>query len=397
MFSGSGPSTEPLGAVVMSAEADDSLFPMLQDWPIPSDSGETLLVRRQGDQVLYLNELRQQKDTALNLTIPLSRTDLPAVAAVLGQTGIFAGRDYRGVEVIASLRSIPDSPWYMVAKMDRSEAFAGETTRMVLILALAIVLIIAVVAAAWTYWQLGQKRHYREAYEREKERLALLSRFEHLMKQAGDAILVSDEQARIVEANDSALAMYGYSREEILGLHVTDTIPPEGREAWEARREGLREKGSMLGETVHLRKDGTRFPVEVSSRMIGAEGERYWQAIVRDITERKRAEEEIRELSQRLAYHMEHSPVAVIEWGPDMRLTRWSGEAERMFGWHADEVLGKRIEDFRWVYAEDTAHVAEVSSELQQGTDPSRFSTNRNYRKDGLGHRLRVVQLLALR
>ena len=122
---------------------------------------------------------------------------------------------------------------------------------------------------------------------------------------------------------------------------------------------------------------------EVTSSRVEFGGQLAVQTVMRDITERLGAEAEIRELSQRLTYHMEHSPLAVIEWGPDMRLTRWSGEAERMFGWQAQEVLGKRIEDFRWVYTEDTAHVEEVSQELQDGTNPRRFSANRNYRKDG--------------
>ena len=102
-----------------------------------------------------------------------------------------------------------------------------------------------------------------------------------------------------------------------------------------------------------------------------------------DITERKRAEEQLRELTQRLSYHVDNSPLAVIEWGPDMRLTRWSGEAERIFGWKASEVLGKRMEDFRWIYAEDGPRVADVSADLRSGVDPRRFSANRNYRKDG--------------
>jgi PAS domain S-box-containing protein len=106
-------------------------------------------------------------------------------------------------------------------------------------------------------------------------------------------------------------------------------------------------------------------------------------ALVEAARREAEAEREIHELSQRLSYHMEHSPLAVIEWGSDMRLVRWSGEAERMFGWRADEVLGRRMEDFRWVYTEDTTHVAEVSTELRNGTNPRRFSANRNYRKDG--------------
>src|ERR1041384_2580630 len=94
-------------------------------------------------------------------------------------------------------------------------------------------------------------------------------------------------------------------------------------------------------------------------------------------------EEELRDLSQRLTYHVDHSPVAVIEWGPDMQLVRWSDEAERVFGWEAEEGLGKRMEDFRWIYQEDKPRVAEVAADLQTGTNPRRFSANRNYRKDG--------------
>jgi PAS domain S-box-containing protein len=105
--------------------------------------------------------------------------------------------------------------------------------------------------------------------------------------------------------------------------------------------------------------------------------------LLKEVAERKEAERKLNELSQRLTYHVDHSPLAVIEWGPDMRLNRWSGEAERMFGWTAAEVLGKRMEDFNWIYQEDQEQVADVSRSLASGSEPRRFSANRNYRKDG--------------
>ncbi|MBF0572031.1 MAG: PAS domain S-box protein [Candidatus Omnitrophica bacterium] len=113
-------------------------------------------------------------------------------------------------------------------------------------------------------------------------------------------------------------------------------------------------------------------------------------AVTVDITDRKKNEETLRqkeerlnELLQRLTYHVDNSPLAVIEWGPDMRLIRWSGIAEQMFGWKSQEVLGKRMDDFHWIYHEDEAKVDDVSSQLQAGLKLRVFSANRNYRKDG--------------
>ena len=69
--------------VLLNAPADHFLFPLIQTWPSSSPSSETLLVRRDGNDVLFLNELRHRKGTALSLRIPLSDTNVPAVAAVL--------------------------------------------------------------------------------------------------------------------------------------------------------------------------------------------------------------------------------------------------------------------------------------------------------------------------
>ena len=98
---------------------------------------------------------------------------------------------------------------------------------------------------------------------------------------------------------------------------------------------------------------------------------------------RLQAENALKELSQRLFYHVDNSPLAVIEWGPDLRIRRWSGGAERVFGWKADEVLGKLMEDFHWVHEDDLPKVVNVGIGLRSGADSRGFSANRNYRKDG--------------
>ena len=100
-----GPSGgRPLGVLMLRIDPHAYLYPFIQRWPTPSETAETLLVRREGNEAVFLNELKFQKDTALALRMSLDRSDNPAVKAALGQEGIVEGIDYRGVPVVAALR-----------------------------------------------------------------------------------------------------------------------------------------------------------------------------------------------------------------------------------------------------------------------------------------------------
>ena len=96
-----------IGLLVLDIDPEQYLYPFISSWPTPSRTAETLLVRREGNAALFLNELKFQKNTALNLAIPLSSENTPAVKAVLGKEGIVEGKDYRGEPVIAAVRSVP--------------------------------------------------------------------------------------------------------------------------------------------------------------------------------------------------------------------------------------------------------------------------------------------------
>ena len=114
-------SGKPIAIVILRSKATDFLYPLLQIWPTPSKTAETLLVRRDGDSILFLNELRHRSNTALNLRIPVANKTLPAVQTVLGKYDRLDGRDYRGVEVLAVGKAIPQSSWFIVAKVDENE------------------------------------------------------------------------------------------------------------------------------------------------------------------------------------------------------------------------------------------------------------------------------------
>ncbi|MCX7825745.1 MAG: hypothetical protein N2689_09325, partial [Verrucomicrobiae bacterium] len=107
-----------LAVLLLELDPGRFLYPLIQSWPVPSQTAETLLVRRDGGDALFLNELRHRTNTALSFRVPLTGANVPAVWAALGQVGTREGLDYRGVPVLAAVRAVPDSPWFMVAKVD---------------------------------------------------------------------------------------------------------------------------------------------------------------------------------------------------------------------------------------------------------------------------------------
>ncbi|MFP4012307.1 MAG: sensor histidine kinase [Spirochaetaceae bacterium] len=105
---------------------------------------------------------------------------------------------------------------------------------------------------------------------------------------------ITEPEGRIVYANRAACESLGYTKEEVTGLTVFDIDPTFTRERWLEHRRHLREEGGRTIETVHRRKDGTEFPVEVTVSPIVYGGERFSFSFARDISRRKEVEEELR-------------------------------------------------------------------------------------------------------
>jgi len=131
-----------IAILLFRLDPNDYLYPLIETWPTPSKSAETILLRIEKDNVLFLNKLRHSKNTALKLKIPLTQTNVPAVQAALGCSGIFEGIDYRGVEVLSDIRAIPGTDWFLVAKIDKSEIYSDLYLLAAIISGFAIIIII---------------------------------------------------------------------------------------------------------------------------------------------------------------------------------------------------------------------------------------------------------------
>lgn len=122
----------------------------------------------------------------------------------------------------------------------------------------------------------------------------LATGYSHLSRYVNDVILLLDEHGRILETNDRAAALYGYSMEELSRLSIPDLLDSSQLKLYPACVESMVKNGSALFDSVHRRKDGSPIAVEVSTRVFRVHGHQFRQSIVRDITGRKGAEEQLR-------------------------------------------------------------------------------------------------------
>lgn len=283
------------GAVIFLVDPQEYLIPLIQSWGTSSKSSEILFLRLAGDSIEYLNKYQNHKNISVNLHLPLTNRNLLEAKALTGKEGMYEGVDYRNIPVIGYVKKTPGLPFYIIAKVDKEELQAP--LRWFLIMAILVtVLLIMITGVILGYWIWSQKvRFYKQELSNQLSRKALERHFEYLFKYANDIIILADSNLKIVEVNDSTLNAYGYSREEMSGMHVLNLRTLTSQKQFEERILILKDTGSDLYETIHLKKDGSEFPIELSARAIEIEGTKYYQWIGRNISDRKLAEQVLKE------------------------------------------------------------------------------------------------------
>ncbi|MGH8004207.1 MAG: PAS domain S-box protein, partial [Limisphaerales bacterium] len=213
-----------------------------------------------------------------------------------------------------------------------------------------------------------------ERKQAEKVAKEVESRNRAILKSAMDGIIVIDHRGLIMEFNPAAERIFGYKRESVLGREMAELIiPPALREA---HREGTRRflatgKGKVLGQRVEmtaLRADGTEFPVELSIQRIGLSEPPLFTGFVRDITERKRAEEALQKNEALLAKAQKLARLG--GWGLDLsnledinkNELRWTDEAFRIFGYEPGSVDVTNELFFQLVHPDDRPKIVEAVS-----------------------------------
>ncbi len=304
LFAPNSEASKPLGAIIFQIDPRQFLYPLIQSWPTPSRSAETLLVRQDGADVLYLSDLRHQDHTALNLRIPLSQKNVPSVMAVLGQSGLMQGKDYRGVNVLAVGAAIPDSPWFMIAKMDTEEIFSAWRIQSLLILSLMGFFVTTIAAGIGWIWQRNDKAHYQALALAAETLRASESRFRDLYENSINGVAIHEialdglgnpVDYRFLAVNPAFEKHTGLRAADVVGRYVTQVIP--GIE--QASFIQIYGNVAITGQPVRFEQYFAPLQRHFSISAFQT-GSGHFSTVFEDITERKQAEAEILQLNAQL-------------------------------------------------------------------------------------------------
>ncbi len=208
-----------------------------------------------------------------------------------------------------------------------------------------------------------------------------LKLFRALIDRSSDAIEVIDpDSLRFLDCNESAYRDLGYSREEFLSLGVSDIDPNVDEKMLLKLVEEMDRSGFVIFESIHRRKDGSTFPVEVNLKTVRLERD-YRLAVVRDITERKLAEEALRQAEQKYRRIFENASEGIFQSTPDGKLIAANPALALMYGFDSQQEIIRSGDDISRTYV-DSARRQEFKDLLEQNGVVRDFEYQA-YRKDG--------------
>jgi PAS domain S-box-containing protein len=354
------PDMVPLGVAYVTWSADQALNPLVESWPVPTQTAETYLVRRDGEGVRFLTPLRFKSDAALSMTLPLSTPKMPAARAVRGERGILeGGRDYRDIPVLAYASAVAGTPWIMIAEIDETEAYAG-IRNMAWATALVVGLgLLLVYSASYLLWRRDQQRQELTALKAQR---AAEARFRVIFEQAPLGIaLVDSNTGQVLEANVRLGEIVGQAAEQLVGIDPLRrlTHPDDIQQSLDhTRRLNAGEISGYCLNKRYLHPDGSEVWASVTCApvQVDTDGPPRHLFIVEDITARKQMKERLRISEERHRLLADNAIDVIITINLEGRFSYVSPSVEKLRGFTADEVMRQPLEE---VFTRDSLAIAQ--------------------------------------
>ncbi len=333
----------PVPLVILQLNSSDWLLSILQTWPAPGASGETLLFRRDGNQVLYLNELIHRKNSAAGFRLPLAQKNLLAAQVLRGkvaQDGPLEDMDYRGIPAIGVARAIPGTDWFLAVKLDKSELYAKTLPEAAWIALAGLLALFIFSGGLYLSRQSLQLTLAKAVQQSQDERLKTLSLLAAIADSSDDVIFAKDLEGRYTLFNRAASVLTGKQSEEVLGCDDRAIFPAEQADRLMAlNRRVIARNATITAEEVFKSPEGERILLATKGPLHDAEGKVIGLfGISHDITALKQVERNLLNSEERFRWFFMLSPIPLNIINKTTAITAANKQFVSTFGYTLEDV-----------------------------------------------------------
>jgi PAS domain S-box-containing protein len=336
----------PQALLVFRFDPAAELYPLLSRWPGPTDTAETVLWRRDGDQAVALSPVRADAQAPLRLRRPL-QTPQWLIGDVMTQDAVpgpvLDRRDAAGVPLLAAWRRVPGTDWLLFAQIHRDEALAPTHRLATSVAAAAVALLAAAATALYLQRQRRTLEESRRLAAAQQERLDALALLEAIAEHSTDAVFAKDLQGRYLLCNREVALALGREASAVLGHDDRELMTAEDAAQLRANDERVLAENAVSTRLEHLHTTrgprtylATKGPLrDGQGRVIGLFG------VSRDITELHAAQDRLRRLS--LAVDQSPNGIVITDRRGLIRYANaaWAGLA----GEPAEAFLGRNLRE----------------------------------------------------
>jgi len=332
-----------MAIAVLDLMPDDRLFPLLASWPLPSATGQNLLSRREGDEVVRLWEGRADGATREAERYPIATSDRPTARFLRSGESAMAAVDGRGVKVFAAAAQEPLSGWILVTKLDEDEALAGLHSLAVSAGVSILVAIAACLGLAIFVWQRQRMRGAMKDLAQLRRAQSAEERYRATFEEVRLGIVHVAVDGRLIRFNRAFLAIVGDEAEPSSRTSIFDVLHPDEHAAVmeTLRRMSRGEVRHIATERRFVSASGQEVLAAVSSTLVddATDGTPYVVATVEDITERRRHEAELRQAAAVFTNTLE----GVVITDADGTIVDTNPAFSRITGWTREETIGHNM------------------------------------------------------
>lgn len=327
--------------LIFEIDPDNFLYSLVETWPIESPTSETFIFRIEKDSILFLNDLRHRDNTALEFRLPTDHPDLPAGMAASGYKGIVEGKDYRGTPVLAYVSDIPDTNWYMVAKVDKDEVYAGLLNKTAVFTVFSLLLILLIGSVVTALYTFRQRNMYRAMWLAEEE-------FRVTLYSIGDGVISTDKEGKVKYMNSVAEKLTGWEEEDARGRHLEEVfkiVDEQTRSEVRNPVQKVLEEGTISGlanHTILVSRNGEEIPIaDCGAPVKDTSGEiRGIVLVFIDHSAERESARKLKESENKLKEVFRVSPAILYKSDHEFLQPKWMSEnITTILGYTVDETL----------------------------------------------------------